>query len=100
MKRNSLVINSFVWFPFLQIIEDRSKLPIASFKDVITSTVESHQVNLKIFFVNLPLDMHLLVAWVLIALKLSFMIHIDMLNISNNIVELDFSFFTAFLHIF
>ncbi|XP_027331217.1 DExH-box ATP-dependent RNA helicase DExH6 isoform X1 [Abrus precatorius] len=26
-----------------QIIEDRSKLPIASFKDVITSTVESHQ---------------------------------------------------------
>ncbi|XP_014504871.1 DExH-box ATP-dependent RNA helicase DExH6 [Vigna radiata var. radiata] len=29
-----------------QIIEDRSKLPIASFKDVITSTVESHQVVL------------------------------------------------------
>ncbi|XP_027940431.1 DExH-box ATP-dependent RNA helicase DExH6 isoform X1 [Vigna unguiculata] len=29
-----------------QIIEDRSKLPIASFKDAITSTVESHQVVL------------------------------------------------------
>ncbi|KAK7276725.1 hypothetical protein RIF29_17870 [Crotalaria pallida] len=29
-----------------QITEDRSKLPIASFKDVITSTVESHQVVL------------------------------------------------------
>ncbi|XP_027331219.1 DExH-box ATP-dependent RNA helicase DExH6 isoform X3 [Abrus precatorius] len=30
----------------MKIIEDRSKLPIASFKDVITSTVESHQVVL------------------------------------------------------
>ncbi|KAK7300204.1 hypothetical protein RJT34_11041 [Clitoria ternatea] len=29
-----------------QIVEDRSKLPIASFKDAITSTVESHQVVL------------------------------------------------------
>ncbi|KAK7320435.1 hypothetical protein VNO77_29902 [Canavalia gladiata] len=29
-----------------QITEERSKLPIASFKDVITSTVESHQVVL------------------------------------------------------
>ncbi|CAJ1971301.1 unnamed protein product [Sphenostylis stenocarpa] len=43
-----------------QIIEDRSKLPIASFKDAITSTVENHQVNLKFCFVNLPLDMNLL----------------------------------------
>ncbi|XP_071703468.1 DExH-box ATP-dependent RNA helicase DExH6-like [Rutidosis leptorrhynchoides] len=29
-----------------QITEDRAKLPIASFKDVITSTIESHQVVL------------------------------------------------------
>lgn len=29
-----------------QIIEERSKLPIASFRDVITSTIESHQVVL------------------------------------------------------
>lgn len=28
----------------LQITEDRSKLPIASFKDTITSTIESNQV--------------------------------------------------------
>lgn len=44
----------------MQLTEERSKLPIASFKDVIASTVESHQVNLLICFVKLPLEMHLL----------------------------------------
>jgi len=28
-----------------QIMEDRSKLPISSFKDVITSTLDDHQVS-------------------------------------------------------
>ena len=50
-----------VFGEFLQITEERSKLPIASFKDVITSTIESHQVLhhftyfcLKILIYHLP----------------------------------------------
>jgi len=60
ISKGIVLLSTHLFGPFLQIIEDRSKLPIASFKDAITSTVESHQVNLKIFFVNFSLDMHLL----------------------------------------
>lgn len=33
---------------FMQITEDRLKLPMASYKDVVTSAVDSNQVNLKL----------------------------------------------------
>lgn len=40
---NSWMVKDIFDF-FLQIVEERSKLPISSFKDVITSTVDSNQV--------------------------------------------------------
>lgn len=47
----------------VQITEDRSKLPIASFRDVITSSVEGHQVifylKFNILSVNLTEHVHL-----------------------------------------
>jgi hypothetical protein len=33
---------------FVQITQQRSKLPMASYRDVVTSAVESHQVNLEL----------------------------------------------------
>ncbi|KAK7304961.1 hypothetical protein VNO77_42857 [Canavalia gladiata] len=54
-------------FDLKLINEKRSKLPIASFKDVITSTVESRQVNLLLFDdIEFSLDMHLLGSLVVI----------------------------------
>ncbi|CAI9275397.1 unnamed protein product [Lactuca saligna] len=45
-KFNSVVARRESDLKLKQITEDRYKLPIASFKDVITSTIESHQIVL------------------------------------------------------
>lgn len=58
---HSAAMMFLVFYPS-QISEERAKLPIASFRDVITSTVESNQVFHMIllsgvhlvFFVSLP----------------------------------------------
>lgn len=42
--------HKFIVDECMQIAEERLKLPITSFKDAITSTIDSHQVPLLCFF--------------------------------------------------
>lgn len=56
----------------MQIVEGRSKLPIASFMDVITSTIESHQVMPKV----LESMIRLLVSSIKIALDITLLLTI------------------------